>query len=191
MEEVNRWLLAGPPWVEYRARLDLLGEPEGSLGVVEARRAMVAHPRIRDLVREMGGWPGPALKNHRNAGHLLHKLSFLAEIGLNRDDPGMKQVVERILKLRSRQGPFQVKVNINPRYGGTGMDQYVWMLCDAPLVVYSLLKLGSGNERGSSLPGNIWWVWCAGTAGPARRHQNWADSGARAVRTIPAPLPTC
>jgi hypothetical protein len=33
-------------------------------------------------------------------------------------------------------------VNINPRYGGTGEDQFAWMLCDAPLVTYAMVKFG-------------------------------------------------
>ena len=72
------WLLAGPPWVQYRTRLDLLDQPEDHPQVVEARQAMLAHAQVRGLLKELRGWPGPALSSHKSAGHLLHKLVFLA-----------------------------------------------------------------------------------------------------------------
>ncbi|MBP8998297.1 MAG: hypothetical protein KBG10_08440 [Anaerolineaceae bacterium] len=57
-------------------------------------------------------------------------------------DPEIDFILQRILRHQSQEGPFQVLVNINPTYGGTGEDQWSWMLCDAPLVLYILLKFG-------------------------------------------------
>lgn len=103
---------------------------------------MVAHPQIQALLIELAEWPGLPLKRHNDASHLLHKLTFVADLGLRADDPDMNRVIPRILSHQSREGPFQILVNILPRYGGTGQDQRVWMLCDAPLVLYTLVKLG-------------------------------------------------
>ena len=36
------------------------------------------------------------LKNHKAAGHLLHKLTFAADLGLEASDPEMTPVVDRI-----------------------------------------------------------------------------------------------
>lgn len=33
-------------------------------------------------------------------------------------------------------------VNVSSAYGGTGKDNLAWSLCDAPLVLYALLKFG-------------------------------------------------
>ena len=41
------WLLSGPPWVQYRTRLDLLGETERSKDVKAARQAMLDHPQVQ------------------------------------------------------------------------------------------------------------------------------------------------
>jgi len=142
MGGVTQWLLEGPPWVQYRTRLDLLGEPEDAALVKAARRDMIADPQIQGMLAELAAWPGPVLKKHNDATHLLHKLAFLADLGFRDGDPGIGQVMERILAHRSPEGPFQVMVNINPRYGGTGKDQWAWMLCDAPLILYALLKFG-------------------------------------------------
>jgi hypothetical protein len=37
-------------------------------------------------------------------------------------------------------------MNIPVHYGGAGQDQWAWALCDAPLIVYALVKLGLKNE---------------------------------------------
>jgi len=146
MNEMITWLLEGSPWVQYRARVDLLRESEDDARVLAARQAMIADPRIRDLVAELSGWPGPVLANHKTANHPLHKLTFAADLGLRADDPGMGQVIDRVLAHRSSSGPFQVLVNIPTHFGGTGKDEWAWSLCDAPLVLYAVAKFGLGED---------------------------------------------
>ncbi len=140
--ELIDWLLDGEPWVEYRTRLDLLGQSPDNPDVVKAYEAILAHPYIHNLITELSEWPGPKLKSHKKAGHFLHKLGFIANIGLRADDRGIEKLTQRITNHQSSEGPFQVLVNINPRYGGTGEDQFAWMLCDAPLVTYAMVKFG-------------------------------------------------
>jgi len=117
---------------------------------------MLASPQVAVLVEALGEWPGPILKSHKSAGHLLHKLVFLADLGVRADDPGVSEIIQRIEAHQSPEGPFQVLVNINPKYGGTGEDQYVWMLCDAPLVLYALSKFGlSVDQRVQNATGHL------------------------------------
>lgn len=115
----TQWLLEGPSWAAYRTRLDLLGQAEDDPQVATARRMMLADPQVRALVAELAGWPGPVLSSHKSAGHSLHRLVFLADLGLKVDDPGMGAVVERILEHRSAEGPFQVFTNVPRHFGGT------------------------------------------------------------------------
>ena len=147
MDRPIDWLLSGPPWVEYRTRVDLLDQPEDASEVQQIRRAMLDHPQVKALVEELGGWPGTILKSHKSSGHVLHKLVFVADLGLRQGDKGISQVINRIYARRSAEGLFQILVNINPKYGGTGKEQFVWMLCDAPLVLYALTKFGLGDDE--------------------------------------------
>ena len=148
MDQTLPWLLGGSPWVEYRARLDLLTQPEGDLQAQSARQAMLNHPQVQALLAELHGWPGRVLTSHKQAGHPLHKLVFLADLGLRAGDPGMDAIIDRILEHRSDAGPFQVLMNIPSHFGGSGEDQWAWALCDAPLLLYALLKFGlSGDSR--------------------------------------------
>jgi len=146
VDRLTEWLLAGPSWIEYRTRVDLLEQPEDVPEVRKAREAMLVHPSVKKLIDELGGWPGPILKSHKSAGHLLHKLTFVADLGIRAEDAGISQIIQRIQIHQSEEGPYQVLVNINPKYGGTGENQYVWMLCDAPLVLYALTKFGLGGS---------------------------------------------
>jgi hypothetical protein len=146
MDKVNEWLLEGPPWVQYRTRIDLLGQSESNSEVVHARQAMLAHPQIQSLLSELKTWPGPALKRHNDAGHLLHKLVFVSDLGIKFSDPGIKEIVGNILQNQSKEGAFQIIANVSPQFGGSGQDQLAWMLCDAPSVLYSLVKLGIGEN---------------------------------------------
>jgi len=107
---------------------------------------MVSDPIFTPLMAQLADWPGYPLKRHNDAAHPIHILSFLAELGWRVSDPGMMALTERIMDHRHPDGLFQVVMNIHPRYGGLGEDQLVWMLCDAPLVLFSLVKLGLGED---------------------------------------------
>ena len=141
-EGLITWLLESEPWIEYRTRLDLLHQGSKDPLIKQAYKSLNSYPRITELTKELSEWPGPILKSHKKAGHNLHKLGFLADIGLGIDNPEIEKIVQRITDHRSYQGVFQVLVNINPRYGGSGEDELAWMLCDAPLVTYALAKFG-------------------------------------------------
>src|SRR5512136_699314 len=106
------WLLEGPSWVRYGTLVDVLGRSEDDPAVVSARAEMLVHPQVQALLAELADWPGRPLLRHNDAAHPLHKLVFLADIGLRAGDPGMAPVVERVLACRSVEGAFQVVVNI-------------------------------------------------------------------------------
>jgi len=141
------WLLEGGPWIQYRTRLDLLGESEEDYQVKSARNSMLADAQVRNLVTELSDWPGTVISGHKNASQPFHKLTFIADLGFKADDPGVDTIIGRILKHQSPEGPFRLPINIPVRYGGTSCDQWAWSLCDAPLVVYALVKFGLENER--------------------------------------------
>jgi len=142
MDKLVEWLLEGPPWVQYRTRIDLLGQPESNSEVVACRQATLKRPEIRTLLSELSEWPGSSLKRHNDASHLLHKLTFISDLGMTASDPGVGKIVNSIEEHQSKEGAFQTLANISPQYGGTGKDQLVWMLCDAPSILYSMVKLG-------------------------------------------------
>jgi len=147
MQTPVNWLLEGPTWVQYRTRLDLLGEAEDSPGVSTVRQAMLADASIQRMVRELSVWPGAAVTSHRPSEQLYYRLIFLADLGLKASDDGMQPVVAQVLAHISAQGPFQSLVSIPAHFGGSGQADYAWMLCDAPLLVYVLVKMGMAEDE--------------------------------------------
>jgi hypothetical protein len=135
------------PWTEYRTRLDLLGEAQDAPQVIDARKRMLAHPKVMAIIDELAGWPGTVLNSHKSAGQHYHKLSFLADIGVKNNDPGVDNIIEEIFKHTSEQGPFQLPMNIPTHFGGSGKDEWAWALCDAPITVYCLAKMGLANDE--------------------------------------------
>jgi hypothetical protein len=146
-KEIIRKLLCSDPWTEYRTRVDLLEEPLDSPDVLNARQRMIEHPKVDSILTELGNWPGNVLSSHKSAGQCFHKLSFLADIGVRGDYAPMQPIIEKIVEHVSEEGPFRLPMNIAPQYGGTGEDQYAWALCDAPIIVYSLAKMGLNDDE--------------------------------------------
>ena len=106
-----------------------------------------ADEKISGLLEELASWPGPPLKRYNDAGHLLHKLVFIADSGLQISDCRVAKVVEKVLAVQSAEGAYEVLVNVSPAYGGTGKDSLAWSLCDAPSVLYALLKFGLKEDQ--------------------------------------------
>ncbi len=136
------WLLEGDPWVAYRTRCDLLGQPQDDAEVTHTRDAILAHPLVHSLISELSGWPGTVIASHKSAGQPFHKLTFIADLGLKVGDPGVDEIIRRILAHQSTEGPFQLPTNIPSHFGGSGEDTWAWALCDAPLIVYALAQFG-------------------------------------------------
>jgi hypothetical protein len=146
MTETLQWLLRSSPWTRYRTMLDLMHKPAQNIDVCQARHDMLNHPQIQAIIQELLTWPGYALKRHNDANHLLHKLVFLADIGLTINDKPIAAIVDRILSNQSDEGPFQIVAHLSSHYGGTDRDELVWFLCDAPLIVYALSCFGLKDE---------------------------------------------
>jgi len=144
--DVRKWLIEGEPWTAYRTRLDLHHEDPGSPKVKDAYDRMMRDPKVKGLLAELEDWPGEALKSHKKAGHLLHKLVFIADLGLSSENPQVAASLDKVLSLASEEGPFKIVVNLPKHFGGSGEDELSWMLCDAGSTLYAAAKLGGRED---------------------------------------------
>lgn len=145
-KETIQWLLDGDAWIAYRTRLDLLEQSETTKEVRAARKAMLADAKISAILKELKNWPGIVLSSHKSASQPFHKLTFIADLGFKVNDPPINKIVRRVMEHQSRQGPFQLPTNVPTQYGGSGKDEWAWALCDAPVIVYALIKMGLGDH---------------------------------------------
>jgi len=147
LKEIIEWLLEGEPWVEYKTRLDLLEQSEKEIEVVHSRKQMIEHPIIQSILEELRNWPGIVLNSHKSAKQPFHKLSFIADLGLKRDDQFINEIINKIFEHKSAEGPFQLPTKISKSYGGSGTTEWAWALCDAPIIIYSLAKFGLSKDE--------------------------------------------
>ncbi len=141
--QTKEWLLNGPEYLHYSVLKYLADEDEAVLN--NSYNKMLMHSGVKALKKELEDWPGKPLKRHNDATLLIHKLSFLVELGIKQDQLG--NVIDRIMENSSEDGPLRVIVNIPVRFGGSGKDEWSWFMCDAPVVLYCLCKLGLQKEK--------------------------------------------
>jgi len=146
MEKVTDWLLEGPSWIRYRCLTKLLSVPDTDSRVIEARGEMVNDPQIKLLISEIKKWESILLKRHNDADHPIHKLCFLADLGFSIENQDIKEISALILNHQDASGPFLSLSNYPVHFGGTGKDEWLWALCDAPLINYALAKMGLKDE---------------------------------------------
>jgi len=123
-----------------------LGQADDSREVLKTYKLLISHPQIQGLLDALQEWPGPALKSHKKAGHLLHKLVILSDLGLKPNHPQVRAIVEKVKKNHSAEGPFQIVVNLPIHFGGSGIDKLSWMLCDAGSTLYALANFGETED---------------------------------------------
>ena len=137
------WLIdSDEPWTRYRALVDLEDRPPGDPTVEAARRDMIDSPAVQGLMSHAAEWPGYALKRHNDAGHPLYALATLADFGLQRGDAGIDEIGTKVLEHFDGAG-FETLLWL-PRFltGEDDVEQWSWMLCDAPTLLYTLLSFG-------------------------------------------------
>lgn len=148
MNLINWLLESDEPWTRYRTLVDLLDRSEDDPEVQTAHAELVLHSQVQALIARAGEWGKHPLKRHNDASHSLYALSTLADFGLRASDPGLPGIIDQVLAHSSPEGAIQSLVNISPTFGGAGADQWAWMACDAPTLLYALLALGqSGDAR--------------------------------------------
>lgn len=144
MDAIN-WLLESEPYVEYATRINILKESEESL--VSLKKQILLDARIRQILSDIADFNGILVTNHKNPDIPLHKLIFLLDIGLGIDVPEIHMAVKQIINNRDEDGMYKSMTNVPKHYGGSGEDTLAWALCDAPLMLYALLKAGISYEN--------------------------------------------
>jgi hypothetical protein len=140
------WLLQGEPWVTYNTLKTLLEMKEDAPEVRNAKKTMIEHPLVKAFIAELKEWPLYPLKRHNDAKHPIHHLAVLADFGITIDDLGT-DIIQRILSYQSDEGAFETDLLIPTHFGGSGNPERMWMACDAPLILYSLLKMGVNSPE--------------------------------------------
>ncbi len=140
------WLASGPAFVRYRALVDLEGRTQTDKDVKNAYEEMLADPLVAGLISQVNAWEEQyTITRHNDAAHPLHKLVFLADIGVKKE--ALEPAVDSILSHQSPEGPFEIKIVIPKAFGGDDLPHWDWVATDAPLVLFALLRLGIKDRK--------------------------------------------
>ncbi|MHC1692213.1 MAG: hypothetical protein AB9828_04220 [Sphaerochaetaceae bacterium] len=142
MLDIDSLIHATEPWVVYRALIDLAGYATTDRRVVQAKQDLMAHPFIKSIVKDLAQWPGVVIDSHKSAGQLYHRLVFLADLGITKDDADFSHLEAMLMQSVSKEGLFRLPRDASPNHGVTAQKQWAWALCDAPLLIYAACKMG-------------------------------------------------
>ena len=134
---INTLINSPLAFIAYNAKLYFAKDND-----VLLKLKMLEDARIMRLISELKNWPGKVLSSHKSAQQSFHKLAFLADIGLSINDNEIYAIIKKILEHRDEHGVPQLVMNIGASYGGSGKDTWAWALCDAPTILYGLIKMG-------------------------------------------------
>jgi hypothetical protein len=125
----------------------LAGKKANSKEVQKAKHELLADPQVKQLIKECLAWPQPEIKRHNDASHPIHQIGMLLDFGLDASDPPMQQIAQKILKHQNKDGAFLSTLNVSTNFGGTGKPELGWMLCDTPLLIALLIRLGYAKDK--------------------------------------------
>ena len=145
MSYIKYILENGESWLLYATRINLLNESKEDLK--ELRQQALSEPKIKSYLNDIADFHSILVSNHKNPELPIHKLLFLLEIGLDTDVEEIQKAVDTIMAHKDKNGVYQSLTNIPKHFGGSGEDTFGWCLCDAPLLLYALLKAGINYEN--------------------------------------------
>lgn len=144
MDTIN-WLLNSDPYVEFATRVNIL--KEGKSKLEELKNKVLSDVRIKRYLSDVADFNGMLVTNHKNPELPIHKLLFLLEIGLDEHVAEIHIALNKILSNKSEDGIYKCMTNVPVHFGGTGKDTLAWCLCDAPLMLYALIKAGLAYDE--------------------------------------------
>ncbi len=144
MTVIDYLLSNGEDWLVYSVRLNILGESKDNL--ILLKNKVLNNDKIKAYLKDVENYHHILVRNHKDPDLPIHKLLFLLDIGLDTSVPQIQKAIDEILKHKDDNGIYQSLTNIPQHFGGSGEDTFGWCLCDAPLLLFALLKAGVDYE---------------------------------------------
>lgn len=111
------------------------------------RQALYQNTGVLAVIEQLQDWPGEVISSHSSARQYFHLLSFLAEIGVGQDHPGIQAVISTILSSLDENGVPTLHATLPGQQSDSGREVAAWALCDAPVTLYALHRMGVKDPR--------------------------------------------
>lgn len=145
MSLYNNLMVISEDWLKYAIRLNLLNENKEDL--TELRNRILGTEKIKTYLSDIADFHNVLVSNHKNPDLPIYKLLFLLDIGLDSDVPQIQTAINEILKHRDENGVYLSLINIPKHFKGNGENVFGWCLCDAPLLLYALVKANVDYDK--------------------------------------------
>jgi hypothetical protein len=128
------WLLAGPAWIRYAVELQLLDKEPDVHPVLDDPAVIEILARLKDPRRGIA-----AVKNgHMSSDEYENPywdLFFLADLGLQAVDLGLRKEIEAFLETQSQDGTYFTEMGMQPAY-----------FCKSAILLSSIARLGYHDD---------------------------------------------
>jgi len=121
--------------------IDLCGISPTSVEAINVWDEVKTHPLIVRLFEDLDAWEEKCVNSHKSASNPYHKLSFLADVGFDDEDPRIQRILQTIKKHKNNEGIFELPMTISIAKNEPSKKVFSWGLCDAPVVLHSVAKL--------------------------------------------------
>ena len=145
MDAISFILENGEIWLQYATRINIIKESKEHLA--DLCQQALSNPNIIAYLHDVADYHSILVSNHKNPDLPIHKLIFLLDIGFGTDILQIQTAVDKIMENKDGNGVYKSLTNIPKHFGGSGEDTFGWCLCDAPLLLYALLKAGLDYEK--------------------------------------------
>lgn len=147
MKEQNwdKLLKAEEPWTRYRVMKDLEKRDRSDPELLAARKKMLEHPLIEELMEKTFPWFIQNGGRHNDAKLPHYNLAALAELGVTAGDRGMDALLAEVVA-HSEDGLPAIAQDLPEKGSAEGRrDKLNWhaLPCDVPVLLYSLKLMGS------------------------------------------------
>ncbi len=107
----------------------------------------INNPLIKNIIDECMNWPGYTLKRHNDAKHIIQKIGFLADIGLDNKTKEIEIISNKLMENTSENGAFLSEILIPYAFGGNNKAEWNWIICDFPLITEALIRFGLAEDK--------------------------------------------
>ena len=146
---INFLKYASQPWVRYNTLRFILNQPIDKNDCKQAYHETIKHPLVQSVIKKCLEWPNPPLKSHKAASHPMHHLCLLADLGIMLPYKPIVRIVNNIAGHQDSNGAFQSLIVLPSIWGGSNRPDWLWMFCDAPVLLHACLAFGKPSNDGS------------------------------------------
>lgn len=147
------WLLSSNPWTRYATMVNLMENSFSDAEVCQAKKELLQHPLIRNLLKEASDWLPKAATRNSDPKLSYFQLRMLADFGLDINDVGIVPIIEKA-KSHRMEGLFSVRGGTLDRRGEGNSHEPsdscadIWHAspCNSPVITNALQKLKYREE---------------------------------------------